>query len=97
MGIFASRKRWKLEVRETYTRDSCSLLFKKEKVFTICIPVKLYGTYICLQEMVFVGTKFVGTLLFMVIISIAINPFVIHCSVPYHFIKQHKKLHTDFF
>lgn len=30
-------------------------------------------------------------------ISTAINPFVIHCSVPYHFIEQHKKLRTDLF
>lgn len=70
MGIFASRKRWKLEVQETYTRDCCSLLFKKEKTVTICVPVKLYGTYICLQEMVFVGTKHLSvTLLFMAILS----------------------------
>lgn len=46
----------------------------------------------------FVGTKHISfTLLFTAITSTAINPFIIHCSVPNNFIKQHKKLHTDLF
>lgn len=45
--------------------------------------------------MAFVGTKhIIFTLLFMAMTSIAINPFIIHCLVPYHFIEQHKKLQT---
>lgn len=77
---------------------AAAFFLKKEKIVTICVPVKFYGTYTCLQEMASVGTKHNSfTLLFMAITSIVINPFIINCSVHNNVIKRHKKLHTDLF
>lgn len=71
---------WKY--KKPIPETAAAFFLKKEKIVTICVPVKFYGTYTCLQEMASVGTKHISfTLLFMAITSIAINPFIIHCSV----------------